>query len=279
VCRLRKALYGLKQAARACYWKLPETLERAMFEACEANECPCKRVRPVGDFCLILINVDDLLVAGPTVDAAQAGQAVITTAFKSKTMGEPAYFFSIHIERNGGARATRVHQRQDISSLMRRFGLEEANPVHLLMGAGAHLSKVGRYLDADLTELYQELIGSPLYLSTNTRPDINFAAGRLTQHVAARTKEHLAAGKVVFRYLKGSAELRLCFSAAGELTGFCDAEFAADRDKRRSTSAMVILCGGAAVALGSNLQPSVAASTTKAAYIAASGAAKESMWL
>jgi len=279
VCRLRKVLYGLKQAARACDWKLPETLERAMFEACEADECPCKRVGPGGDFCLILMNVDDLLVAAPTVDATQAGQAVITTAFKSKTMGEPAYFFGIHIERDGGARATRVHQRQYISSLVRRFGLEEDNPVHLLMGAGAHLRKVGRYLDADLTELYQELIGSPLYLSTNTRPDINFAAERLTQHGAAQTKEHLAAGEVVFRYLKGSAELRLCFTAAGELTGFCDAEFAADRDNMRSTSAMVFLCGRAAVARGSKLQSSVAASTSKAEYIAAAGAAKESMWL
>jgi len=279
VCRLRKALYGLKQAARAWYRKLRETLERAGFEACEADECLFKRVGPGGDVCFILVYVDDLLVAAPTMDAAQAGRAVVTTAFKSKTMGEPAYFLGLHIEHDAGARTTRVHQRQYISSLLTRFGLEEANPVQLPMGAGAHLSKVGRFLDADLTKLYQELVGSLLYLSTSTRPDIAFAVGRLTRFVAAPTEEHLAAGKVVLRYLKGSAELGLCFSGAGELTGFCDADFAADRDNRRSTSAMVFLYGGAAVAWGSKLQPSVAASTTEAEYIAAAGAAKESMWL
>jgi len=172
-----------------------------------------------------------------------------------------------------------VHQRQYSSSVLTRFGLEEANPVQLLMGAGAHLSKVGRFLSADLTKRYQELVGSLLYQSTSTRPDIAFAVGRLTQFVAAPTEEHLTAGKVVLRYLKGNVELGLWFSGAGELTGFCDADFAADRDNRRSTSAIIFLYGGAAVTWGSNLQPSVAASTTEAEHNAAAGAAKESVWL
>ena len=278
VCRLRKALYGLKKAAPAWYRRLRETLEPAGFEACEADECLFKRVGPGGAVCFILVYVVNLRVAARTVAAAQAGQAMVTTAFKSKTMGEPAYFLDLHIERDARGRTTRMHQRQYISSLLTRFGLEEANPVQFPMGAGAHLCKFGRHLDADLTKVYQELVGSLLYLSTGTRPDIAFAVGRLTRFVAAPTEEHLADGKVVLRYLKGSAELGLCFRGAGELTGFCDADFAADRDNRRSTSAMVFLYGGAAVAWGRKLQPLSAASTTQAAYIAAAAATKESMW-
>ena len=279
VCRLRKALYGLKQAARAWYRKLRGTLERAGFEACEADECLFKRRTPDGNICFILVYVDDLLVAAQTVATAEAGQAVVTKAFKSKTMGEPAYFLGLHIERDTNGRTLRLHQRQYVSSLLTRFGLEEANPVLLPMGAGVHLSKGGMPLDADTNKLYQELVGCLLYLSTSTRPDIAFAVGLLTRFVAAPTEEHLAAGKAVLRYLKGTATLGLCYAGDGGLSGFCDADFAADRDTRRSTSAVVFLYGGSAVCWSSKLQPSVAASTTEAEYIAAAVAAKEGMWL
>jgi len=279
VCRLRKALYGLKQAARAWYRKLRTTLERAGFEACEADECLFKRRTPDGEICFILVYVDDLLVAAQTEVIAEAGQAVVTEAFKSKTMGEPTYFLGLHIERDTNGRTLRLHQRQYVFSLLTRFGLEEANPVLLPMGAGVHLSKGGAQLDADTTKLYQELVGSLLYLSTSTRPDIAFAVGRLTRFVASPTEEHLTAGKAVLRYLKGTSTLGLCYAGDGGLAGFCDADFAADRDTRRSTSAVVYLYRGSAVCWSSMLQPSVAASTTEAEYIGAAVAAKEGMWL
>ena len=134
-------------------------------------------------------------------------------------------------------------------------------------------------LDSALTKVYQELVGALLYLSTSTRPDITYAVGRLTRFVAAPTEEHLAAEKVVLRYLKGRADFGLCFTSKCELHGYCDADCAADRDTRRSTSAMVYLYGGAAIAWSTKLQPSVAASTTEGEYIAAAVGAKEGMWL
>jgi len=279
VCRLRKALYGLKQAARAWYHKLRATLERAGFVACEADECLFKRGTVGKDVCYILVYVDDLLIAARTMRHAEAGQAVMTTAFKCKTMGAPTYFLGLHIDRDVEGQTLRLHQRQYVTTLLTRFGLVQANPVLLPMGAGVHLTKQGTPLDAALTKVYQELVGALLYLSTSTRPDIAYAVGRLTRFVAAPTAEHLAAGKVVLRYLKGTATFGLCYTSKGELHGYCDADFAADRDTRRSTSAMVYLFGGAAIAWGSKLQPSVAASTTEAEYIAAAGAAKEGMWL
>jgi len=279
VCRLRKALYGLKQAARAWYRKLRGTLERAGFEACEADECLFKRRTPDGDIFFILVYVDDLLVTAQTVATAEAGQAVVTEALKSKTMGEPTDVLGPRIERDTNGRTLRLHQRQYVSSLLTRLGLKEANPVLLPMGAGVHLRKGGTLLDADTTKLYQELVGSLLYLSTSTRPEITFAVGRLTRFVASPTEEHLAAGKAVLRHLKGTSTLGLCYAGDGGLAGFCDADFAADRDTRRSTSAVVYLFGGSAVCWSSKLQPSVAASTTEVGYIAAAVAAKQGMWL
>lgn len=60
---------------------------------------------------------------------------------------------------------------------------------------------------------------------------------------------------------------------------FTDADFAADVDKRRSTTGAVLLMHGAAVLWISKLQSVVATSTTEAEFIAAAMATKEGLWV
>lgn len=136
VCRLRKALYGLKQAARAWYYKLRVTLEQAGFVVCEAEECLFKR-----GTCYILIYVDDLLISARTMAHADAGQSVMTDAFKCKNIGAPTYFLGLLIDRDVKGQTLRLHQRQYVATLLTRFGLADANPVLLPMGVGVHVAK------------------------------------------------------------------------------------------------------------------------------------------
>ena len=63
------------------------------------------------------------------------------------------------------------------------------------------------------------------------------------------------------------------------LEAFSDADFAGDVRTRRSTSGVVAVYAGSAIAWSSQLQRSVALSTTEADFIAASGRAKELLWL
>jgi len=278
VCWLKKALNGLKQAARAWHHKLKEILGRAEFSAC--NEDPCLFFGGVGEaLCLILVYVDDLLVAGKTVHAAKEGLRVISAAFKARELGAPTYFLGLHIDRDGTAKVLHVHQRQYLLSLLQRYGMADAHPVRLSMGVGVKLQKAGTLLTAELVKVYQGLVGALLYLCTGTRPDIAYAAGRLTRYVSAPTVDHLAAARVVLRYIKGTAALGICYRSDDELHGYCDADFAADVDTRRSTSGHVFIYNGGAVVWGSKVQPTVAASTTEAKYMASAVAAKEAVWL
>lgn len=263
VFRLLKALYGLKQAARAWYKKLCAMLADAGFTPAAADPCLFLGER-AGTTVYVLVYVDDLLIVSASKEAGQTVLEAVVYTFKARVMGEPSYFLSLDIDRNWDDGTLALGQRQYVANLLKRFGLEEANPMRLPLGVGTTLCKDGDPLPVALIELYQERVGALLYLSTCTRPDVSFAVGRLSRYVAAPTVQHLAAAKNVLRYLKGTANQALTYGSAGPLVGYSDADSTADIDTRRSTTGYAFILNGAAVSWVSKRQTSVALSTTEA---------------
>jgi ribonuclease HI len=98
--------------------------------------------------------------------------------------------------------------------------------------------------------------------------------------MAAPTEAHWKAAKGVLRYLASTTTYGIIFGESGlTLEAYCDADYAGDIDTRRSTTAYVFTLGGGAISWSSRLQPTVAASTTEAEYMAAAYAIKEALWL
>jgi len=119
-----------------------------------------------------------------------------------------------------------------------------------------------------------------MHLAVTTRPDIAFAVGALARHLAKPNSAHWAAVKGVLRYLAGSADVGITFLGSKQpLAAYCDADYAADKDTRRSTTGYVFVLYGGAVSWQSKRQPTVAASTTEAEYQAAAAAVREALWL
>ena len=51
---------------------------------------------------------------------------------------------------------------------------------------------------------YREAVGSLLYLTTTTRPDIAFAVSKVAQHCENSDQSHLASERRIFAYFKGA---------------------------------------------------------------------------
>ena len=129
---------------------------------------------------------------------------------------------------------------------------------------------------------YANLIRSLMYLAITTQPNIAYSVNKLTQYMSAPKAKHWTAIKRIFRYLKGTRQFKLTYGGSLELLHdkisiYCDADWASDSDWK-SISGYVIIIARGAVAWSSKKQNTVAPSTPKARYIAATHVAKQVLW-
>ena len=131
--------------------------------------------------------------------------------------------------------------------------------------------------------LYQSAVGSLLYLSSWTRPDIAYAVGSVARFCSNPSKEHWTAVKRIFRYLKGTYNYGIVYSRNDHsddlMIGYSDADFAGDVNDRKSTSGYIFMINGAPVSWKSRKQTCVALSTAEAEYVALANATQEAKWM
>ncbi|GKA25382.1 retrovirus-related pol polyprotein from transposon TNT 1-94 [Tanacetum coccineum] len=68
VCRLNKSLYGLKQALRCWYKRFDSFIRSLEYNRLHADPCAYFKRFGDNDFIILLLYVDDMLVAGPNKD-------------------------------------------------------------------------------------------------------------------------------------------------------------------------------------------------------------------
>ncbi|GAQ93561.1 hypothetical protein KFL_016490010, partial [Klebsormidium nitens] len=278
VCRLKKTIYGLRQAPRAWHQKLKTELGEIEFRASESDAALFTGVID-GERVWVVVWVDDILIAAKGEQRLAKVKAHLSEKFDVRDLGPAEYFLGMELTRDRRARTIKLTQKKLTKELLGRYGLEAAKARSTPLSSGEKLQREGDPLDTGKYP-YSELVGSLLYLSVCTRPDIAQAVGALARYMAGPTEEHWRAALGVARYLSGTAELGVTFGGSAEpLVGYADADYAGDVDSRRSTTGYVFLVYGGAASWSSRLQPTVAASTVEAEYMSAASAAKEALWL
>ncbi|XP_015933941.1 uncharacterized mitochondrial protein AtMg00810-like [Arachis duranensis] len=141
-------------------------------------------------------------------------------------------------------------------------------------------SKIEPNCTANTPTTYRQLIGRLIYL-TNTRPDISYAVGCLSQFLDYATTSHLQDTFCILRYLKGRLATGLFFSSTSNLhlTEFADADWATCVDTRRFVSGYCFILGKSLISWKSKKQITVAKSSPKAEYRSLAVATCEASWL
>jgi hypothetical protein len=129
---------------------------------------------------------------------------------------------------------------------------------------------------------YSNIIGSLIYAIINSKPDCAYAVCSLAQYLSNPSNTHIQTLKRTLRYIKETFLFGIKYQKQdnGEiLHGFSGADWAGDKDTRRSTFGYCFLLVGGVISWGSKKQQSIGLSSTKLEDMALLKATAEAVWL
>ncbi|CAL5385932.1 unnamed protein product [Camellia sinensis] len=147
VYKSKKTLYGLKQAPRAWNTRIDQYFHDNGFEKCPYEHALYLKKEADGSMLLACLYVDDLIFTG----------------------NNPAMF------KNFKRSMVQEFEMTDIGLMAHFLGIENCNPVNILVDSGVELIKGTKAGDVDPT-YFKGLVGSLRYL-TCTRPGILYGVG------------------------------------------------------------------------------------------------------
>jgi Reverse transcriptase (RNA-dependent DNA polymerase)/GAG-pre-integrase domain/Integrase core domain len=284
VCLLVKTLYGLKQSGREWNKELDTKLKEFGFHPLRSD--PCAYVRRNGDNLeIITVWVDDLLLFATSNDLLEKMKKELQSKWTVTDMGEPAKIIGIEITIKDDY--ILISQEKRIEAILKREGMDECNPVSMPMDPNDKIKPNPDGNEGSKSNSYAKLLGELQFLTNATRPDIAYAVNKLSAYTANPSLQHVGAAKRILRYLKGTKNLAIKYSAKSDnglkensnlFYGYADAAYA-NTDDYKSTSGYVFLVGGGAITWRSKKQTTIALSSTEAEYIALSEAGREACWL
>jgi len=280
VLRLRRAMYGLRQAPRAWNKCLEAELTKRGFVQSNADPGLWLLHGEEGAV-MCMFYVDDGLVAARSDSEAEALVDLVADMFSIRKLGEPDDVLGIEVLRDWEAGTITLCQERKAEALAEAFGVagqRRSMPMSPAVYGDLHAARDGEER-ADKVS-FQSGIGSLLHLVQCTRPDIAVSVGALAAFASEPTALHFDAMLDVVRYVGSTATRGLTYGhAAAPLELWCDANFAACTDTRRSTTGWVATMYGGAVSWESRKQPTAAASTMDAEYQACGAVAREALSL
>ncbi|KAG7533237.1 Reverse transcriptase RNA-dependent DNA polymerase [Arabidopsis thaliana x Arabidopsis arenosa] len=171
--------------------------------------------------------------------------------FEMKDLGDARKILGMEITRDRVKGALTVSQEGYLLKVLGTFNMDQCKLVATPMGVHFKLraatdDEVRVQSETVRSVPYQSAVGSLMYSMLGTRADLAYSVG--------------GEGEFIIR-------------------GYCDSDYAGDKDRSRSTTGMVFTVGGNVVSWKSSLQKVVALSTTEANFMALTEAAKEAVWL
>ena len=170
-----------------------------------------------------------------------------------------------------------------IDPILQHYGFDDAKPVSTPMDVNIHLmSTQSPSTTEEFAKMhnipYHEAVGSLMYMSLRTCPDIIFAVQ--TVPIFFKTWDHsLGSCQMNFLLLKGTCHLWITYSnLVKELEGYADVDGSMAED-HKAISGYAFLVNGGAVSWSAKKQEIISLSMTENKYVAAIHTAKEALWL
>src|ERR1700759_2959721 len=296
VYRLKKALYGLKQASLAWNKAANDSLEKLGFNKLKSN-AGIYILQDAGIILVIVLYVDNVLFMGNNRDSLMEKKRLFMKKWECRDLGPVSEYLGMSITRDRKNKTITIDQIKYAQKVVEQFEQTNCNDVTTPLPGGYHPQhafieeiwydkfSVRKYGEPKSTpkqlQTFQSIIGSLLYLTLGTRPDITHAVIIMSQFMANPTEEHIKKALHIVKYVKSTMNAKLVYNGKGMegLLAYTDADWAECKDTRKSVTGYLIKLAGAPVSWTTRKDRTIALSSTASEYMALSDTTKQVTWI
>ena len=289
VYKLKRSLYGIPFSGRTFQRVMEEFMHTLGFKRCVSDKCVyIKWVN--GQRIIVLTYVDDLISMTGSEALRKWWKEALSKRFKKMTFVDNCeWILNMKIDKGqyaDGRNWIQLNQELAITKIAQAAGLTECRRTTTPMVEG---EKLQRTVEGDKTPdeewSYPSILGGVLYVANLTRPDIAYAANKLTRYLKSPNSTHCQALKRLVKYMYTTKHVGLRFTSGSKnpfrLTAAADASFADCEDTQRSTLGWCQWLGDepkGVISWGSRIGKNVALSTTESEVQAAIELLKDVLW-
>lgn len=198
--------------------------------------------------------------------------------FQMSDLGLLSYYLGIEVSQTPSE--ITMSQVGYTKKILEKTKMSDCNSCQMPMEWRTKLSKLREEPPVEAT-YYHSIVRSLRYL-VNTRPDISYSVGTMSQFMEKPTTQHLATMKQILRYIRGTLDMGCIYTKrekTTKLVGYSDSDLAGDLDDWKSTTSVAYFYGGNLITYISWKQRMVAFSSCEAEYVAAAITACLGTWL
>ena len=184
------------------------------------------------DFIILLLYVDDMLVAGLNKDWIQELKAQLAREFEMKDLGPANKILGMQIHRDRNNKKIWLSQKNYLKKILWHFNMHDCKSISTPLSVNFKLSSsMCPSNEAERKEmsrvLYASAVRSLMFVIICTRPNIAKVMRAVSWYMANPGGEHWKTMKRILRYIRGTSEVILCYGGS-EFTigGYVDSDFA-----------------------------------------------------
>ena len=220
--QLKKGIYGLCQAARQFWKKFEDTIKKEPFGFTVSPADPCMLFKENNlGICIIIMYVDDMLIIGKK-EQIEDFASKIQKEFSVKIQHNLADYLGCKFHMNKERTRGWLGQPSIIKSLEHKFG-EKAMKERLSLTPGTprftarRLENPEDKVNPEDHETYRSGVGTLLYLTKHSRPDISNPVRELSKTMDAPALMHLKEMYKVIRHVLSTKGYGLKFELRNDM--------------------------------------------------------------
>lgn len=182
----------------------------------------------------MLVCVDDLIITGDDYTEIKQIKENLSMCFHMKELGELKYFLGLKVDRV--LKGFFICQEKYVKELLKKYGMMECEMISTPVEFNDKLS-LNDGKDLEESRMYCRLVDSLIYL-TYTSSGISYAVTLVSRFMHSPNNPHLDVVRRILENIKGTLDYMILYKTKGDirLDGYYYADYADDRDTRRSTT-------------------------------------------